>query len=91
MLQHQPNLSAPPQAFIAIALPSQAERRIAALRPSEQEVARGLISGRSNAEIAAQRGTSQRTIANQVAAIFRTYGVSSRAGLARSLERASLV
>lgn len=75
--------------LVVVQLPSRAERRIAALRPSEQEVARGLIDGKSNAEIAALRGTSERTIANQVAAIFRAYGVRSRAELARCLERAS--
>ncbi len=75
--------------WVVVQLPSRAERRIAALRPSEQEVARGLISGKTNAEIAAERGTSARTIANQVAAIFRAYGVCSRAELARCLERAS--
>ncbi len=75
--------------LVVVQLPSRAERRIAALRPSEQEVARGLISGKTNAEIAAERGTSARTIANQVAAIFRAYGVCSRAELARCLERAS--
>lgn len=75
--------------LVVVQLPSRAERRIAALRPSEQEVARGLINGKTNAEIAAERGTSARTIANQVAAIFRAYGVCSRAELARCLERAS--
>lgn len=72
-----------------VQLPSRAERRIARLRPSEREVARGLIDSKTNAEIAQARGTSERTIANQVAAIFRTYGVRSRAELARCLERAS--
>ena len=75
--------------LVLVQLPSRAERRIAALRPSEQDVARGLIAGLTNAEIARTRGTSARTIANQVAAIFRAYGVSSRAELARCLERAS--
>lgn len=72
-----------------LALPSRAERRIARLRPSEREVARGLIDSKTNAEIARARGTSERTIANQVAAIFRIYGVRSRAELARCLERES--
>lgn len=74
---------------LVVQLPSRAERRLAGLCPSEREVARGLIDGKTNAEIAKSRGTSPRTIANQVAAIFRTYGVRSRAELARCLERAS--
>lgn len=54
----------------------------AMLTPSEQEVARLIIDGASNAEIARQRGTSQRTVINQIAAIFRKVRVSSRVELA---------
>lgn len=82
-------ISAPPADVFVVELPSRAERRMARLCPSERDVARGLIDGKTNAEIAQVRGTSARTIANQVAAIFRNYGVSSRAELARCLERSS--
>ena len=44
-----------------------------------------VVAGRSNGEIAAARGRSVRTIANQVAAIFRKLGVGSRLELARRL------
>lgn len=37
-----------------------------------------LLDGQSNAEIAARRGRSARTVANQVAAVLRKLGVSSR-------------
>ena len=48
------------------------------LTPSEREVFGFLIEGRSNAEIALARGTSPRTIAKQVVAIYRKLGIGSR-------------
>jgi DNA-binding CsgD family transcriptional regulator len=56
---------------------------LAPLRPSERDVADQVISGRSNAEIARARSGSSRTVANQVASIFGTVGVQSRAELVR--------
>ena len=44
-----------------------------------------LVEGRSYAEIAQQRGTSPRTIANQLAASFRTLHVSGRGELIQRL------
>ncbi len=52
------------------------------LTPAEREVARLLMSGLSNAAIAASRGTSTRTISKQVDAIYRKLGVHSRVELA---------
>jgi len=40
------------------------------LTPAEREVAEELFAGRSDAEIATLRGTSVRTVRNQVAAIY---------------------
>ncbi len=51
------------------------------LTEAQQEVLRGIIAGRTNAEIAGLRGTSTRTVANQIASIFVKLGVSSRAEL----------
>ncbi len=48
------------------------------LTPAESEVVTLLLGGRSNREIADARGTTPRTIANQVASIFRKLGVHSR-------------
>ena len=45
-----------------------------------------LLDGMSNAAIAAHRGTSVRTVANQVAALLRAYRVSSRVELARAAQ-----
>lgn len=51
------------------------------LTPAEREVVALLVAGQSNQEIAAARGVSPRTIANQLAAIYRKLGVSSRVEL----------
>jgi DNA-binding CsgD family transcriptional regulator len=48
------------------------------LSSAESDVARHILAGRSNSEIAALRGCSTRTVANQVASLFRKLGVRSR-------------
>ncbi len=55
------------------------------LSSAEQEVCALILEGRSNAEIAAVRRSAIRTVANQIASIFRKLGVSSRAELAARL------
>jgi DNA-binding CsgD family transcriptional regulator len=52
--------------------------RTATLTPAESEVAAHVLEGRSNAEIARLRGSSERTVANQVASLYRKLGVRSR-------------
>jgi DNA-binding NarL/FixJ family response regulator len=52
------------------------------LSPSEAEVTRAILEGRTNAEIAARRGTSKKTVANQVHAICRKLSVCSRQDIA---------
>jgi DNA-binding CsgD family transcriptional regulator len=51
------------------------------LSAAEREVTELMLSGLSNAEIAAFRGTALRTVANQVALIFDKLGVGSRGEL----------
>jgi DNA-binding NarL/FixJ family response regulator len=51
------------------------------LSPAEFAVVRGLLEGRNYLEIAKNRGTSTRTVANQLAAAFRRLGVSGRSSL----------
>lgn len=55
------------------------------LSPVEQEVLTLVLDGWSNAAIARSRGTSPRTVANQVASIFRKAQVGSRAALTAKL------
>lgn len=52
------------------------------LSRTEQEILVAILQGASNAEIAAKRCTSLRTIANQLASIYRKLAVSSRSELA---------
>jgi DNA-binding NarL/FixJ family response regulator len=49
-----------------------------ALSPVERDVTLAILEGLSNAAIAARRRTSERTVANQMASIFRKLDVSSR-------------
>jgi DNA-binding CsgD family transcriptional regulator len=52
------------------------------LTPAERHVTLAVLAGLSNADIARMRGSSPRTVANQLGAIFRKLGVRSRAELA---------
>lgn len=58
---------------ISVALPGgNLARR---LSPGEREVARAVIEGKTHAEIASARGTSRRTVANQLASVFDKTGI----------------
>jgi DNA-binding NarL/FixJ family response regulator len=57
------------------------------LSAAEGEVAVALVEGLSNAEIAAARRTSTRTVANQVASLFRKLDVRSRSEAVAALGR----
>jgi DNA-binding NarL/FixJ family response regulator len=48
------------------------------LTAAERSVADGLLRGHSSREIALARGRSERTIANQISAIYAKLGVRSR-------------
>ncbi len=52
-----------------------------ALTPAELDVVFFVLAGLPTAEIARRRGTSARTVANQIASIFRKTRVRSRAEL----------
>lgn len=52
------------------------------LTSTEQEVLGFLLDGHDTQTIASTRSTSPRTVANQVASIYRKLGVGSRAELA---------
>ena len=69
-------------------LPGSGEDRLAGLSEAERDVALALVRGATNREIATRRGAAERTVANQVQALFRKLGVHSRAELAAALLRA---
>jgi DNA-binding CsgD family transcriptional regulator len=52
------------------------------LTDAEREVIAYILAGMTNAEIARSRGTSVRTVANQIAGIFKKTGARSRAEVA---------
>jgi len=51
------------------------------LSDAEREVLALVVEGKSNQEIAAARGTSERTVANQIASLLRKLGAPSRYAL----------
>jgi DNA-binding NarL/FixJ family response regulator len=55
------------------------------LGPAERAVVASLVEGDQHSEIAKRRGTSPRTVANQIGAIFRRMNVSGRSELLNSL------
>jgi DNA-binding NarL/FixJ family response regulator len=61
------------------------DRRLTGVPPAELAVVRALIEGQCYAEIAEHRGTSTRTIANQITAVFRRMRVSGRSELLQRL------
>jgi DNA-binding NarL/FixJ family response regulator len=71
-----------PLAVVKIALCSVS---LSELTSAEREVALLVVDGLTNAEIGIQRHTSPRTVANQVAAVFRKLGVHGRLELIRRL------
>lgn len=56
-----------------------------ALTTAEAEVARLAVGGLGNGEIARRRARSARTVANQLASVYRKLGVGSRLELAARL------
>jgi DNA-binding NarL/FixJ family response regulator len=71
--------------FLVFRLPLRVPDTRTELSEAESEVAAFALAGLSNAEIGRRRGTSARTVANQIASIFRKLEVGSRAELARRL------
>lgn len=59
------------------------------LTKAEADVARRVVAGEQNDTIARARRTSQRTVANQLASIFKKLGVSSRSELIAKLYAAA--
>jgi DNA-binding NarL/FixJ family response regulator len=69
--------------LISVAMPGNSLAR--RLSPSEWEVARAAIEGKSHLEIATARGTSLRTVANQLASVFGKAGISGCPALRASV------
>lgn len=64
-----------------LAIPEATMADVPALTAAEREVVSMIRAGAGNSEIARSRGTSTRTVANQVASVLRKLGVYSRADI----------
>ncbi len=69
--------------LLSFALPAQ--RLPEPLTPAEREVVRRVCDGKSNREIADERGCSVHTVANILRGVYAKLRVGSRAELARKL------
>jgi DNA-binding NarL/FixJ family response regulator len=73
--------------LIVVSFPLAQRELPATLSAAEKEVLRLLLRGLSNQEIATERKTALRTVANQVASIFAKVRVRSRVELAARLAK----
>jgi DNA-binding NarL/FixJ family response regulator len=64
--------------FVIFALPLPELHLPEVLTDAEREVVVGVLEGKRNHEIAAERGTSPSTVVNQLAAAYKKLGVGSR-------------
>lgn len=55
--------------------------RLQGLRESQRQIVLGLMSGERISDVARRRAVSPRTVSNQLALLFRTFGASTRAEL----------
>jgi DNA-binding NarL/FixJ family response regulator len=67
--------------FAVISLPAPGGAALPELTAAEHAVVEHIVRGDSNKQIAAHRGRSVRTVANQIAAVFQKLRVASRAEL----------
>src|SRR3954468_20019280 len=67
--------------FAVLSEPLQLPPALAGLTSAEREVALAAVRGLSNVAISRARGSAPRTVANQLASIYRKLGVGSRAAL----------
>jgi DNA-binding NarL/FixJ family response regulator len=73
------------QELAVLSFPAPALELPSSLSEAEREIVLALAEGLSNAAIARQRGTSTRTVANQVSSLFRKMNVRSRTELLLAL------
>lgn len=74
--------------FAVLVFPTQqGEDHASKLTSAELSVVEHALKGFSNEEIASLRGSSVRTVANQLQAIYRKLGVNSRIELAQRMSR----
>lgn len=72
------SISLPELSVAALVFDEPSRNAVADLTPAERAAIHGALAGRSNADIAASRGTSVHTVANQLASAYRKLQVGSR-------------
>jgi DNA-binding NarL/FixJ family response regulator len=68
--------------LVVVSFPIESAAHLARLTPAERDVARAVARGLSNEQVARERGCRARTVACQLASIYRKLGISSRTELA---------
>jgi DNA-binding NarL/FixJ family response regulator len=76
--------------YVVLAIPTPQLRLPEGLTDAETSVARLIVAGLSNAEIADARGCAIRTVANQVASLLVKSGAASRYELIALCQRREL-
>jgi DNA-binding NarL/FixJ family response regulator len=71
--------------FVVLSFPVHVDAPTDSLTEAERAVIAGILQGKTNAQIAKDRGRAVRTIANQIASAFRKLSVRSRSELAAAL------
>jgi DNA-binding NarL/FixJ family response regulator len=69
--------------YVVFEFPLPAVEPMPELSVAEREIVGALVEGRSNKEIAKERGTSHRTVTNQLRSIYEKLGVTGRIELVR--------
>ena len=69
------------ETFAVVRTPVRGHELAPQLTSAELDIVRGLVRGERNRAIAIRRGTSERTVANQIAALYAKLGVMSRTEL----------
>ena len=64
--------------IVVLRIPARHDGSLSLLTASERAVVDLVCAGLTNAEVAARRGCSSRTVANQLASIFKKVEVGSR-------------
>ncbi len=70
-----------------LAAPTARDALLGQLTPKEQRILEGVIAGQFNKEIASELGVSEKTVRNQLTAIYEKLGVKTRAEAAIVFER----
>jgi DNA-binding CsgD family transcriptional regulator len=78
MATHVRSLNVEGHRYKLIAYRIRRPSRFVALTPAELSVATAVVEGASTRELARRRGVSERTVANQLASIYRKLEVCSR-------------